>query len=598
MQQTAALNPLAKASDPSLTPNIARTNRRLKTALAFAACSLALAGISQTATAQTAGTYAMTPLLADSSAALPGVTVPNINPNFIDPWGVAGGNTLWINTNVTGLSYVSAINGVLNSGFSNNTPGTTTSVPAVPPAVSGSGPGQPTGIVQNTVTGGFLLSNNAQASFIFCTLDGTISGWNGALKSSGNLGLIAVNNNAQNAVYNGMALITNTSANYAGSYLLVANFGAGADVEIYNTTFKRVTALQGSFTDPSVPAGYAPYNVVSIGSQVYVTYMLRTTPPFAPNTGSYQEIFGTGNGFVSVFDLSGNFITRAIPTGGNLNAPWGVTVAPAGFGIYGGDLLVGNFADGLITAYNPTTYAYQGVVADVNGKPIAYPGLWAIFVSTATATATAPAAAPNSIYFTAGIANETHGLFGYIQSGPTSATAPQTYNLSTSTQSVSLGQGVSTSLNFSIAPSNGFSGMVSLSCSNLPVQATCSFSSPQVAVAANAPATGTLTIQTSSGTAGYARMTLAGFGGNKMLGLFAGVLMLLGTVITLRSRKRLGGITVIVLLGSLFACVALVSGCSSSMAGTPSTPEGTSKVAITATSGNISQTATISVIVN
>ena len=145
-----------------------------------------------------------------------------------------------------------------------------------------------------------------------------------------------------------------------------------------------------------------------------------------PPAGSYEETLGTDTGFVSVFDVNGNFVARAV-TGGDLNAPWGVAIAPAGFGIYGGDLLIGNFGDGLITAYDPTTYAYLGTVADGTGKAIAYPGLWEIFVPTATATI------PNSIYFTAGLANETHGLFGVISNGATTTATP-TFNLSADSQ--------------------------------------------------------------------------------------------------------------------------------------------------------------------
>ena len=149
--------------------------------------------------------------------------------------------------------------------------------------------------------------------------------------------------------------------------------------------------------------------IKAIGTQVFVAYMLRTTPPFAPGADPYQEILGPNTGFVSVFDDNGNFIARAV-TGGNLNAPWGIAIAPAGFGIYGGDLLIGNFGDGLITAYNPTTFAYLGVVADGAGKPIAYPGLWSIFGDAS--------GDPTAQYFTAGIAQETHGLYGVITEWP------------------------------------------------------------------------------------------------------------------------------------------------------------------------------------
>jgi len=363
----------------------------------------------------------------------------------------------------------------------------------------------------------------------------------------------------------------------------VPNFGQGADVEVYNSSFQKMS-LAGAFADPNVPAGYAPYAVKSIGTQVYVAYMLRTTPPFAPGAGSYQEIFGTGNGFVSVFDVNGNYLARAV-TGGNLNAPWGITIAPAGFGIYGGDLLIGNFADGLITAYNPTTYAYLGVVADGTGKPIANAGLWAIFVSTATA------AIPNSIYFTAGPDGETHGLFGAITSGaPTTGT--QTFNVSASLPVTSVAVGAAAAMSISVAPSNAFSGTVSLSCSGLPASATCVFGSPQLAVTSSAPAITTLSIQTSTGTAGsgYARASSAGFGGGLLALLPAAMLAVVGV-----RRRRFARVSMMVAL--LVGAMGLVAGCATS-AGTPATPAGMSTVMVTATSGSVTQTTAITLTVH
>src|SRR6185437_7397573 len=219
------------------------------------------------------------------------------------------------------------------------------------------------------------------------------SGWNSATSATGNHALIAINNSTQNAIYTDLALVTNTS----GSFLLAANFGQGGKIEIYNNTFQAAT-LAGTFTDPNVPAGYAPFSVKVLGTQVFVAYTLRNTPPFGQGVVPYLEVLGTNTGFVSVFDVNGNFVSRVV-TGGNLNAPWGVAIAPAGFGIYGGDLLIGNFGDGFITAYSPTPpYNYLGIVADSTGKPFSYPGLWEIFVSTSTA------ANPNGIYFTAGLA--------------------------------------------------------------------------------------------------------------------------------------------------------------------------------------------------
>jgi len=275
MQQSATHPRLATASDHSPTRDyFLRCKTILLGVAGLLVASLASGGL---ASAQTAGVYQVNNIISDGY-----VPATTMDPNFIDPWGVSGTNTLWINTNVTGYSYLSSIAGVLGS------------FKVTVPAASGTGPGQPTGTVQNTTTG-FVLSNGTKASFLFATGDGTISGWNSALETSGNVALIEVSNSAKNAVYTDMALVTNSG----GSYLLVPNFGQGGDVEIYNSSFQPAT-LQGTFTDPNIPTGYAPYAIKSIGAQVFVTYMLRTTPPFAAGAGTYQEILGTNTGFVSV----------------------------------------------------------------------------------------------------------------------------------------------------------------------------------------------------------------------------------------------------------------------------------------------------------
>jgi uncharacterized protein (TIGR03118 family) len=519
------------------------------------------------AKAQTAGVYTETSIISDG--AVPATTT---DPNFIDPWGVSGGNTLWIDTNVTGFSYLSSITGTLGS------------FKAIVPPASGTGTGQPTGTVQNTTTG-FILSDGTKASFLFATLDGTISGWNGGTSAGGNHALIAVNNSANNAVYTDMALVTNTS----GTYLLVPNFGQGGDVEIYNTSFQPAT-LQGTFTDPNVPKGYAPYAIKTLGTQVFVTYMLRTTPPFAAGAGTYQEILGTNTGFVSVFDVNGNFVARVV-TGGNLNAPWGVAIAPAGFGIYAGDLLIGNFGDGLITAYSATApYAYQGMVADGTGKAIAYPGLWDIFVSTATL------ANPAAIYFTAGTDGETHGLFGSIANS-TSATSPATFNLSASSQVASVAPGASAVLTISVAPANAFTGTVSLSCSGLPAGTTCSFSPAQVSVSATAPATAALTIATTTPTGSYASESHEQPGRRAVWGVASALLLPFGSLLVLGRRRRFSmrmlGVVVVLVLGA-----GAMAGCSGyGMSGTAGTPAGTTNVTITATAGSITQTTKVALTV-
>lgn len=518
-----------------------------------AVVTLAFAVVS--ATAQTAGTYTVANIISDGF-----VSAQVMDPSFINPWGVSGGKTLWIDTAGTGFSYVTSIAGAI-------------SFKAVIPPASGSGLGLPTGTVQNSTTG-FLLSNGAKASFLFASLDGIISGWNGAQSAGGNHALIAVNNSSKNAVYTDMALVTNSTS----TYLLAANFGAGAAVEIYDQTFKPAT-LAGSFTDPNVPAGYAPYSIKVLGSQVFVCYMLRTTPPVPTGSGPYQEILGTNTGFVSVFDTSGNFVTRAV-TGGNLNAPWGVAIAPAGFGIYAGDLLIGNFGDGLITAYNPTTYAYLGVVAGATGKPIANPGLWDIFVANGTGD-------PTAIYFTAGISNEKHGLFGSITNS-TTASGAATFNLSASTQVASVAAGSSTTMIVSMAPINSFTGAVSLSCSRLPLNTTCSFSPSQLTVSATAPSTATLTIKTASGST-MGSLIRPGLKDGIMLAL----LLPLGLAGLRRRIGTAGRLTIVAV--ATFAGLGAIAGCTYNQA--IFTPPGTSSIAINASSGNTTQTTTVSLTV-
>jgi uncharacterized protein (TIGR03118 family) len=543
MQQSATQKYLAKASGLLVT--------------AIASCGFA--------TAQTAGNYLPTNIISDGF-----VPATVVDANFVDPWGVSGGKTLWIDTAVTGFSYVTSIAGVV-------------AFKAVIPPSSGSGKGQPTGTVQNTTTAGFVLSNGTKASFLFATLDGTISGWNPAQSAGGNNALIAINNSANNAVYTDLALVTNTT----GTFLLTPNFGQGGNVEIYDTTFKAAK-LAGSFTDPNVPAGYAPYSIKSLGTQVFVCYMLRTVPPFAPGAGSYQEILGTNTGFVSVFDVNGNFMARAV-TGGNLNAPWGVAIAPTGFGIYAGDLLIGNFGDGLITAYNPTTYAYLGTVADVTGKAIAYPGLWEIFATTGTGD-------PTAIYFTAGLAGETHGLFGEISNGPTTS-APPTFNLSTSSKVASVVAGSSTTMTVSLAPTNAFTGNVTMSCSGLPIGAACSFPNPVVGVLPTAPGLTTVTIQTSSATTAYGKLRFERFGRRDALAIVCALLLPFGSVLAFGRRRRFAGFRLLGVVAVLFAAAGLIVGCSSSPT-IPATPAGTSNVTISAVSGSVTQSTVVGLTVH
>jgi uncharacterized protein (TIGR03118 family) len=515
--------------------------------------------------AQQATAYKQTNIISDG--AVPAMVT---DPNFVDPWGVSIGQEFWINANVTGFNYVTDASG--NIAFK----------ATIPPASAG-GMGSPTGtvFVSGAPAGSFMLSNGQPAVFLFCTLDGTVSGWN--LNSAGNVAEIKIDNSSRHASYTDMALLTNAT----GTYILAANFGAGHSVEIYDSNFHTV-ALGGPFTDPNLPAGYAPYAIHVIGTTVYVTYMLRDTTTF-------QETLGAGTGIVDAFDVNGQFVKRAI-TGGNLNAPWGMALAPAGFGRFGGDLLVGNFGDGVINAYDPATYDLLGQLTDANGNVIANPGLWEIVFGQAS-----PAVGdPNKLYFAAGLNQERDGLFGSI-----AAVAPAAggFTLVSSASAVTVARGGSAAATLTLTPSNGFTGAVALACSGLPAGTTCSFSQSSVNVSGSATVQSTLTFASSTT---YTPPTGYGVGAavqpnQARMGIAAASLLPLAGLLLFGVSRRRRFLTMLPLVLLALVAAAGVAGCGGGGGGASTmpvpTPTGTSQVTVTATSGSISQTATIALTV-
>ena len=587
-------------------------------ALLLAASSLTVAAL-----AQTAGSYQATNILSDGS-----VTAAVTDPQFINPWGVSVGPAFWINTQATGLDYVATATGTIP-------------FKVTIPTAAGTGTGTPTGTIFNSSTTNFKLPNGSAATFLFSTLDGTVSGWNAALGTTNSIAQIALNNSSANADYTDIAQLTNST----GTFLLAANFGAGTDIEVYDTNFKPAK-LAGSFTDTNLPANYAPFAVHVIGNQVFVTYALRATnttssasptntptptptpsptptPTPSPIVGpyaisasgpraaatSYVQTVGAGNGIVDVFDLNGNFVSRAI-TGGNLNAPWGVAIAPTGFGIFGGDLLVGNFGDGIINVYNPTTFTFLGQLTDATGKPLAFASLWEIVFGQSNATP-AGAGDPNTLYIAAGLTNEAHGLFAGI-ANTTASTSPAAFGFSASTSAATVTAGNSTTATISVAPTNSFSGNVALSCSG-PVGVTCTFSPSTLSITPTAAATSTVTIQTAAGMAHLQKHTPWTKGPAAITVAF---LLPFGSLLVFTRRRAIGKSTPLQLL-SLFALLVIstgvVVGCSGSSnpapvastpapttpttPATPGTPAGLQMVTITATSGSLTQNTTIALTV-
>jgi uncharacterized protein (TIGR03118 family) len=537
--------------------------------------ALSLLAVATTAVAQTAGTYTASNLISDGS-----VPATITDANFINPWGVTNA-TFWINTQGTGLDYV-----VAATNFPPFAPPATPAVNfkvSIPAATGGTtAVGAPTGAASTGAATGFVLPNGTKATFLFASLDGVITGWNSLLGTNGAIAQVAINNSAAGAVYTGLALATNTT----GTFLLAANFGKAAAVEVYDSKF-AVAKLAGSFTDPNLPAGYVPYNVHTIGSQVFVTYALKAA------TGG--PTIAAGNGVVNVFDANGNFVSRAVSPGGNLNTPWGVAIAPTTFGIFGGDLFIGNFGDGVINIYDPKTFAYLGQLADGTGKTFTYASLWEIFFGL-TAPSSTNGGNQNTLYFAAGLASEKHGLLGAINTSATTSGAA-TYGFTASTSAATVTAGSSATAIVSATPTNNFSGTVALSCSaGLPVATTCTFSPTQLTVVAGAPATSTLTIATAKKTAMLHPSTLRG----KAAGITVALLLPFGAMLIFprRSLRHYRSIRLFGLLGILMVSAGFFAGCSSSSdVVTPFTPPGTSAITIQAVSGTVTQTTVVNLTV-
>lgn len=314
---------------------------------------------------------------------IPGMA-PVTDANLKNPWGVSFAPTspFWVSDQVTNVSTLYNAAGAPQGG---------------PLIVST--PGGPTGQVFNTTLLGASPTFNigaTPATFIFSTLSGTIEAWNGGTAAT------AVHTTA-GAVYTGLTMGTMN-----GNPVLYAANKATGNIDVFDGSFSPVSQAPTAFVDPSVPAGLTPYDVQEINGNIWVTY---------------SGARGAPGGFVAEFDSNGNFITDI--SNPKLNAPWGITMAPAGFGSVGGDLLIGNENDGMINAFNPTTGALVETLRDLLGNPIANPGLWALKFRDTSSPNANTGSNPDALFFVAGINNEADGLFGEILAVP----EPSTFGL-------------------------------------------------------------------------------------------------------------------------------------------------------------------------
>lgn len=533
----------------------------------------------------TGQSYKVTNLLSDGS-----VAATNTDPNFKNPWAISASGTFWISAANTGYNYVVP-------------PAGTVSFKVIVPtaAAPNTAPGLPAGSVTTGGAVGMVLANGTKASFLFSTLDGTISGWNSKLGTANAISTIAINNNAAGASYPGLAILNIASGGVTSkSYILAANFGTGNAIEVYDSTFAP-TKLAGNFVDPNLPAGYAPFAVHVLGTQVFVNYALRSA------SAPYLSVNGAGNGAVSVFDTSGNFVSR-VATGGNLNAPWGIAYAPANFGVFSNDLLIGNFGDGIINVFDPKTFAYQGQLIDGTGKALKYASLWELLTGGTAVTGTTAVSGgdTSTVYFTAGLDQEQHGLFAAITNATTAGATP-TFGFSSASPSATVTAGSTAQIQLSLASVNGFSGNVSLACSGLPANTTCSFSPSQASVSSTVPSIVTATITTNAKTAALEPLQRHGMQ-RVVAGIFAAFLLPFASLLGFSKRfrltnaSRLAALAAVVLLSGL-AAGGCSSGSSPQMSTTPTptpapvTPAGTTNITIAATAGSVTQQTSVALTV-
>jgi uncharacterized protein (TIGR03118 family) len=301
------------------------------------------------------------------------------DPNMVNPWGLAL-SPFWPCNNGTGTYDINGPNG-----------SPTATVTKVPLAGGKTGPGRCTGAVRNNNAVAFQVSSGVNGTWLLDTEDGLITIRSGATN------VIKVDNSASGAVYKGLALTNNPD------YIYAANFSAGT-IDVYDGTWAKA-ALAGSFKDPSVPAGFAPFNIQLLAGKLYVTYAQQ-------DATKTVDVGGAGSGHVAVFDTNGNLIKHLI-SGGVLNSPWGIAIAPPSFGTYANALLVGNFRDGKINAFDATSGNLLGALQDPSGNPIVNIGLWALVFGTSTSGNYS-----TTLYITAGIPGndgiQSHGLFAAI----------------------------------------------------------------------------------------------------------------------------------------------------------------------------------------
>jgi uncharacterized protein (TIGR03118 family) len=346
--------------------------------IALAIAVFAVAVAAGTARAAT-DIYTVNPLVSDG-----GTTAPSTDTSLVNGWGLSAGPTTpwWTSDNGTNLS-------TLYSGTGAKV------------ALTVSVPGSPTGTVFNGSATDFRVSQNGSsgaARFLFSTESGTILGWTPSV--NGTVAVVGADRSSVGAVYKGLAI--------ANDRLYATDFHNGR-IDVFDASFNLITPV-GGFKDAKVAKGFAPFGIQALDGHIFVTYAKQ-------DADRHDDVAVPGQAYVDEFTPDGQLVARVVNSGKKnapLNAPWGLALAPASFNVFGGDLLVGNFGNGRISAYTKrgNTWVYKGQLRLGNGTPIAIDGLWAIAFGNGSA-----AGPTDTLYFLAGPSGEQHGLFGSITTG-------------------------------------------------------------------------------------------------------------------------------------------------------------------------------------
>jgi uncharacterized protein (TIGR03118 family) len=312
------------------------------------------------------------------------------DPLLLNPWGIVARGVLWVNNNHSGVLSTYGPSGVARPH----------PIP-VPPPAGGTNPGTPTGLTFNP-TSKFVITNgtkHAPSTLLLATEDGTIAAWHTTLTRSN--AVLVVDHSVSNAIYKGIAIAHDEGT--GKSRLYAANFHGGA-VDVFDEDFHFLS----SFTDTNLPAGFAPFNIRTIRGKLFVTFAKQKLPD------AEDDEHGPGNGYIDIFDTDGTLL-RPFAAKDVLNSPWGLAIAPRNFGVFSHALLVGNFGDGRINAYDLLTGKLLGHLTDAQGADIVIDGLWGLTFETDEVAERECLFTAQRLYFTAGVADEEHGLFGYLR---------------------------------------------------------------------------------------------------------------------------------------------------------------------------------------